>query len=143
MNMGLFDEEYRLLEDYPMIMKCIEQGEHINVISSPTILWDYNGVSGVRRKTGLLADDQLKFDKSMYERSKTILNSKVCKKYMYYKTSYLDNSGFKYKKYRYISVDCIIVYSKLMSHINKRYLMDYRFDLLWNLECKATNKKKA
>lgn len=143
LNMGLFDEEYRLLEDYPMIMKCIEQGEHINVISSPTILWDYNGVSGVRRKTGLLADDQLKFDKSMYEKSKTILNSKVCKKYMYYKTSYLDNSGFKYKMYRYISVDCIIVYSKLMSHINKRYLMDYRFDLLWNLECKATNKKKA
>ncbi len=142
LDMGLFDEDYRLLEDYPMIMKCIENGEHIKVISTPTIIWDYKGLSGIPKKTGPLADDQFKFDQSMYKKALTILNSKVCRKYMYYKTSYLDKNGFKYKIYRYLSVDWIILYTKIVTKINKKPLMDYRFELLWNLECKATNKKK-
>ncbi|MBE7072025.1 MAG: glycosyltransferase [Ruminococcaceae bacterium] len=143
LDMGLFDEEYRLLEDYPMIMRCIENNERIKIISTPTVIWDFKGLSGIPKKTGLLAEDQFKFDQVIYKKAMTLLNSKTCRKYMYFKTTYLDKTGFKYKIYRYLSVDWIILYTKIMTKINKQPLMDYRFELLWKLECKATNKNKG
>ena len=138
-QLGLFDESYLLLEDYPFVMKCIEKGETIKILSQPTILWDNKGVSGTQRETGLLREDIIRFDKILYDKSSTLLKSRTCRNYLYHQIYW--SCGSAIKKYRYLIVDCIIAISKIAAILSKQDVIDCRFEILWYLERRASNNR--
>ncbi|MDP4142956.1 MAG: glycosyltransferase [Bacillota bacterium] len=54
---GYFNEEYRLLEDYPKYLKIVREGEKIYFLNIPLIKYRLGGVSTSKKPNPILAQD--------------------------------------------------------------------------------------
>ncbi|WP_336280249.1 glycosyltransferase [Cronobacter dublinensis] len=66
-NLGFFDEEYVLLEDYPFLVKSLLNGISINYIDIVAIKYRLGGVSNVVKRHPLLDKDLRKLYKTITE----------------------------------------------------------------------------
>jgi glycosyltransferase involved in cell wall biosynthesis len=58
-EIGLFDESYRLLEDYPFLLKALSMNIDINFLNRKTIKYGTNGISnGVKLNHTLMEDNK-------------------------------------------------------------------------------------
>lgn len=134
----LFDESYVLLEDYPMVMKCIEKKHRIRIITRPLI---YYGVSGVSCKSknkhsAVMSKDNSLINKKLYEKSKSIMNSWICRRFLLYKYELWKKNicSLKVNPYRNVLIDMFIVLTKVYSTISRKDIIDCRFSVLWLFE---------
>ena len=84
-----FDEQYKLLEDYPKILEAVEKKVSISFLDKITIVYGQNGVVGGKQKKESVASQQLKVDcllnyKSNILPNMDIIHSKKIKRYIKY-----------------------------------------------------------
>ena len=58
---GLFDEKYKLLEDYPFYVNLAFNNEKIGYIDYPTIQYELGGISTASNRNPLLDQDYCNF----------------------------------------------------------------------------------
>ena len=142
LNAGIFDESYDLLEDYPFIMKAIENSERITVLNEPTVVCGSNGVSSGSYKgaSERLVNDQIRLRKTLYESSTGIIKSHICKRYLDYLLCRWQNAhkSFCIQRLQYPIISLIVLFTKIMALIKKEDVMDCRFKLLWRIETKVS-----
>lgn len=63
---GLFDEEFKLLEDYPFYLKILHYGESIGLINEITIRYRIGGVSSGKKHPLLIEDDKRVYEKILF-----------------------------------------------------------------------------
>jgi len=54
---GPFDQSYRLLEDFPFVLKVVRQGLHIGFLDWPAIYYNVGGISSSLTKGSVLLND--------------------------------------------------------------------------------------
>lgn len=52
-RLGLFDERYIFLEDYPAVMKMMQSNMKIGTVNEVTVIYGENGISNVNQKLGV------------------------------------------------------------------------------------------
>lgn len=92
---GYFDENYKLLEDYPMYLKLLRQRIKLKVYPYPTIKYSMEGMSNSKKINKILENDLVNFYK---EEAK--INKGLLKEYLLY-LSDLAMSKID-RKYRYL-----------------------------------------
>ena len=143
-NAGLFDESYRLLEDYPFVMNCIEREEKIHIINAPTIFYSANGVSSGKKKTKIsqiMNNDFFQMYERNYLHSIERINSSVCRKYLLNRMRSKDEHSSRLSRYSNIILDAILVLTKIEAAHTKEQISDCRFSMLWKLEKLVTKIK--
>lgn len=66
-TLGLFDTEYKLMEDYPFLMKALRKGIPVGFLSSPMVKKRSGGVSDGQSSNSLLEKDmQLFYENEVY-----------------------------------------------------------------------------
>ena len=135
LKFGLFDEKYRLLEDYPFVLHVTESGERIYYLDRPTIIYGSGGVSN--NASPAFIDDEVALHKHIADKAKTILHSNISKAYMEYCYLFWNDvkNGYSNKeKYKNIIIDGFIVITKIKAKIERKPLEETRFEYLWKLE---------
>lgn len=144
-NVGLFDESYILLEDYPFVMDCIEKGETIQIINTPTILYSENGISHTKKQTKsseIMNKDFLQLFERNYLCSRERMNSSICRKYLLYRLHRREKGGVLLSRYsKNIILDLVLALAKLEALCTKKQIIDCRFSILWKFEELATKIK--
>lgn len=141
-KMGKFDEKYDLLEDYPFIMKAIENGENVAILDEPTIIYGDKGVSsgGFRNASDRIINDQVILRTELCKKATEMLMSRICRRYLDYLLFRWKNAHKRVtlQWFRYPLIVMVIVVTKLVASIKKTDVVDYRFKLLWRIEAWAS-----
>lgn len=141
LNNGLFDEAYRLVEDYPFAMKCIENGEKIFILNKPTIFYGIDGGTSkdIKNRSSALIADDIQLLKQLIQYSEMILESKVCRQYLSYKLKTAESRGRHcFSRYSNPIITGIVAFSKLRAAITQENEVECRFNILWKIEELAT-----
>ena len=139
---GFFDESYNLLEDYPFIMFAIEQGERIEVIDTPTVMYGVEGVStgGFRIAPERLVKDQIRLRTILCDKSCEKIHSRLGRRYLEYLLCMWKNANKRVflQRFRFPVINLVIWVTKLVATIKKEDVWDCRFKLLWRIETRAS-----
>lgn len=142
-KMGLFDEKYRLLEDYPFVLKVTEEGERIYFLNRPTIIYGCDGVSNSYSESFI--NDEIYLHKEICKRAPLMLHSRLSQAYMKYqylhwkKYEKMINGILKYSNNQ---IDAFIIATKIKARINNEDLEECRFRYLWELEQTKLTKRE-
>lgn len=63
---GLFDEKFRVLEDYPILFHFLLNGGNIHFLPAITIIYDVSGISNAKTPNRQLLEDYRRFDEYRY-----------------------------------------------------------------------------
>ena len=137
-DIGYFDDNYVLLEDYPLAMNCIEMGEAIYVIEKPIIEYSTDGMSHGKNISQIMKKDYYRMHERNYQYADNLLKSKICKRYLLYRMKASSSPCNRFEKYSNIIVDVIVVRSLIQAALTKKQILDCRFDILWKFEMLAT-----
>ena len=141
-ELGVFDEKYQLLEDFPIAIKTIERNGHFTILNKPTIIYGVGGVSnGISKK---LAFDHILAYEHILAMAPKIVNSYLAYKYLEYKykvwkANYGNNHLIKYSN---ILVDILLLTSNIISSLTKINSADIRFFIIWGWEVFVTYLKE-
>lgn len=117
---GLFNEKYKLIEDYPMWIKILYNREKIYFIDEFTILY--------RRHEESLSNSPKEFiNLNMYKNYKEFINTE-CKEYLLNRKKYLQ---FYHKKIELLKNDIIIKKGNLRGKVESRVKLINLIDPLW------------
>lgn len=117
---GLFDEEYRLLEDMPKILKLLRENEHIEFLDIAIIKYRLGGISTSNKINPILQEDfYLTIKKEILPyRDKTGLFINRLKRFEYLKNSNLES---KYKLgILYLDIVIYKIFYKINKFFNKK-----------------------
>ena len=133
---GLFDEKYKLLEDYPFYVNLAFNNEKIGYIDYPTIQYELGGISTASNRNPLLDQDYVTLFKNVLSQ-KDIHLSHMTKRALNYRIDKITtNSKTEYEKIKnnLTKTDTIKV-----AYLNKNDLIE-EYGLIGQLE-KIENRK--
>ena len=82
---GGFDEQYRLLEDYPFMIRAVLEQRKIEFLNEPTIVYGENGVSASGKVNPILkADFDRNYQNSILPRL-DLVKSRILRRYLQYR----------------------------------------------------------
>lgn len=99
-TVGYYDENFRMFEDYPFIIKCLNSGIQISIIHSPLKYYRENSITSVSSNNSGLGDSIRKFQQEVYW--KLLLKHSL---YLRYWHSYVDQWMYKRgSRYYFLSI---------------------------------------
>lgn len=109
---GLFDEKYKLLEDYPFFAKLALNDEKIGYLDYPTIQYELGGISTASNRNPLLDQDYVLLFKNILSR-KDIRISLMTKRALNYRIDKIT------KKYNILLTQLLYIDVVIMLGLNK------------------------
>ena len=145
LSLGGYDEKYKLLEDYPLLLNIIEIKEKIFCLDKVTVIYGENGVSSGGRKNNHpdLINDNIKFRESIEKKVYVRLKSRMCREFFRYDLRRWKSSAGVFEfQFKNIPMDIWALYTIIWSRILNISTIRFRFDKLWKMEkiCTAKNK---
>lgn len=137
-KMGCFDENYILMEDYPMILKLLKEGYSISFLDTVTVEYGENGVSSGNFSPSYIEDNIHLFN-FLLENSEKYVKSKLCIQLIKYNLLYW--KGLKKGK-RTIDLSLTRIYflwfiTAIIANIFRTNKRSLRLSVLLNAEDKT------
>lgn len=135
---GLFDEDFMLVEDYPFVMKVLQNGIKINLIDKITTVY---GEDGVTAKNQIPSPIIVEDNKKVYEKyillNNNMVKNKLSKKILCYRAIKWGYIRKKSKWFENIDIYMWKIKTKVISIIMKVDLNQVRVNSLIELEMKG------
>ncbi|WP_220719833.1 glycosyltransferase [Agarivorans litoreus] len=115
---GMFDESYRLMEDFPFYVSSISKGIKIHLLKKPTLLYSTHGLSNQSTVNPLLQKDHVRLMKNIISQRDFSYYELRCLYFNEVLDSFERKSLFNMIKY----IDCLLLrrYGSLKKSIIKR-----------------------
>lgn len=142
-KMGGYDENYILMEDYPMILKLLKEGYSISFLDNVTVNYGENGVSSGNFSLTYIEDNIHLFN-DLLENSEKYVKSKLCIQLIKYNLHYW--KGLKNGK-RIIDISLTNIYllwafSAIIAYFFRTDKRSLRLSVLLNAEDKTMRGDK-
>lgn len=137
-EVGFFDENYVLLEDYPVMLKLIEKDISVGLINSITVKYGEDGISSNHASVEMI-NDCIRMYTTINENAETILSSVFCKKMLKHQLNeWLSIAGEKERfDIKLIDIYFFLLYTKILSILTGIDINTLRFRTLWASEIKS------
>lgn len=142
-KLGGYDENYILMEDYPMILKLLKEGYSISFLDQVTVNYGENGVSSGNFSPTYIEDNVHLFN-DLLENSEKYVKSKLCIQLIKYNLLYW--KGLKNGK-RTIDLSLINIYllwdiTAIIAHVLRTDKRSLRLSVLLKAEDKTIKGDK-